>query len=542
MSVSKLKSRAGQLLYRELPEEYRYQDRAPTKDELGDLEAYLHSFGHLFDLIRNTTEQAYADAFAEAADNGREIQTWLIPYLAELVGAQLRAPDPDARRDELSETVSWYKSKGTLQTVDDIADVICQLEAVVVEGWRRTLTTPRMSLPPFTTQNARVDTPMGTPDIRYSNRAVADTDGNNPLYLITSPTRDEFGRVTASAQRYWKPKYRTGAPCFPNAYDDTSARTPDVRNQDQATGPHPKRTLIHVQPPHGFFAEGINGSSLSPTTANIAIDDAQQTEQRIGPEQIFAALGLLEDDVIDQLKINEQLVFPERIIVSGDLTLPGDVNVALEGLMFTGTVRITEPSTRLRLDRCAIANLIIEVPSVQPTVIAKDCLFNDIQGGVGFAQLEYCTVLQETRLERLWASDCIFNGELIDVNCSGGETCIRFSRVPNLAALQDCGADKSPSNTDDDPNFIRLWFRDGDECVLRPANFGEPGAGVLNLTSSEKIRFGSENEGEMGAYHHLFYAAQIRALQLKLADYLPYGQDVVIKYDPHLARLPAQTI
>ncbi len=40
-------SRAGRILWRELPEEYRYRDLSPTDGEPGDLELYLHGFGHL---------------------------------------------------------------------------------------------------------------------------------------------------------------------------------------------------------------------------------------------------------------------------------------------------------------------------------------------------------------------------------------------------------------------------------------------------------------------------------------------------------------
>ncbi|MGB5486473.1 MAG: hypothetical protein WBN06_03735, partial [Lysobacterales bacterium] len=255
MEPSDLKSRAGQLLYRELPEEYRYQDPPPVEGEFGDLEAYLHGFGHLLDLIRGTTEQAYADAFAEGADNNRDIQSWLIPYLAELVGAELRAPDPVARRRELNETVTWYKGKGSLNTVDEISDVVTHAETVVVEGWRRTLTTPRMTLPPFSVSlESDVDPSvyplsLGTPDIRYTNRAVLDETGTNPLYAVRSERRDTFGRLLDPEINFWKPLYVAGAPCFPGAYDDTSVRTPDLRNpQTQDVGPHPKRTLVHVRP------------------------------------------------------------------------------------------------------------------------------------------------------------------------------------------------------------------------------------------------------------------------------------------------------
>ena len=133
-----LKSRAGHILYNELPEEYRYRDRAEP-GELGDLEAYLHAFGEVLDLTRETLEQAYGDAFAETADNGRAIQTWLLPYLADLIGADLMAPNPVNRAEELNQTIGWFKTKGTLDNVDTIADTISGVESVVVEGWRKVL-------------------------------------------------------------------------------------------------------------------------------------------------------------------------------------------------------------------------------------------------------------------------------------------------------------------------------------------------------------------------------------------------------------------
>jgi hypothetical protein len=545
MEPSDLKSRAGQLLYRELPEELRYRDKPPVEGEFGDLEAYLHGFGHLLDLIRGTTEQAYADAFAEPADNGREIQGWLIPYLAELVGAELRAPDPQVRRRELNETVAWFKSKGSLESVDAISDVVSGAESVVVEGWRRTLTTPRMSLPPF---NIRPDAsargggiPRGTPDIRFMNRAVVDQAGSNPLFALDLPQRDQFARALDPEVVFWRPFNRRGAPCFAGAYDDTSLRTPDLRGPEvQGLGPHPARALIHVRPPEGFFARGINGPSLAPTVADLQIDTGVTQRQTIGPEQVFRALGLLDDDVADQLLIDGRIVLPDRIIVSGDLNLAGDIDIAFEGLMFTGSIGIDDADTRVSFSRCAVERLVLSQPTTGPAVIASDCLFNSIRGGVGFAQLVYCTVLEDAELTRLWASDCIFNGPLPDLDCTDGVSCIRYSRVPDLDALAGCAADKAPSNTDDDPNFIRLWFEEGDSSVQRPALFGEPGAGVLNLTTSEAIRSGAEDEGEMGAYHHMFHAARIRALRLKLTDYLPLGQEIAIRYDPYLFRPPAQ--
>ncbi|MET0179345.1 MAG: hypothetical protein ABW194_02535, partial [Novosphingobium sp.] len=551
MDPADLRTRAGKLLYRELPEEYRYRDPRPVAGDLADLEAYLHGFGHLLDLIRGTTEQAYADAFAESADNGREVQPWLIPYLAELVGAELRAPDPAARRRELGETVSWYKAKGTLGAIDEIADVVAGDETVVVEGWRRTLVTPRLGMPPFTAPAAAIGDgeptfaagmPQGTPDMRWINRAVIDAAGSDPLQAIRVPRRDGFGRAAAPEVVFWRPLARRGASCFPGAYDDTALRTPALGEPGgRPAGPHPKRTLIHVRPPEGFFARGINGT-LAPTTAAIAIDGGETRRQGFGPEQVSRALGLLDEPAADALRIDGDIVLPDRLLLAGDVVVPAGTDIELHDLLFTGSVRLADETARLTLKRCAIERLVVPRPSDEPSVVADDCLFNTIRGGLGFVRLVHCTVLEETEVERLHASDCIFGGALVDLDCSGTETCIRYSRVPDFAALAACGAEKAPSNTADDPNFIQLWFEEGDSSVLRPALYGEPGAGVLDLASSPAVLHGAENEGEMGAGNHFFHAARIRALRSKLEDHLPFGQEIAIRYDPILSRPPAQAV
>jgi hypothetical protein len=103
-----------------------------------------------------------------------------------------------------------------------------------------------------------------------------------------------------------------------------------------------------------------------------------------------------------------------------------------------------------------------------------------------------------------------------------------------------------PTNTLLAPNFLKMWFNDpvenGEEdetvCTLRPANFGEPGYGVLALTTAVSIKQGAEDQGEMGAYHARHYAAAIDALQRKLTAYLPVGQEIAISYDPLLSLTP----
>lgn len=554
--IDDLKTRAGLLLYRQLPEEYRFLD-PDEEGELGDLEAYLHGFGHLLDLIRGTTEQAYADAFAEPADtpsdaagNTREIQTWLLPYLAELVGAELLAPDPKKRVEELNNAVGWFKTKGTLRNIDSIADVVSGAETILVEGWRRVLLTPRMDLPPFT---ASADVmgdgdslgppslPLGTPDFRFANRAVVDPDGANPLYRLVTPDRDADGIIADPIETYWKPRAQHGVPCFAGAYDDTALRTPDLRNPDYPdVGPHPRRNLIHIRPPCGFFEPRLREVALPGGSNPLGFDLNDKTQfQNFGPKEILQAIG----DPVDG-EGNLVSAVPDKLVITGNLTIPADLLISFEGLLFKGKVTVTANDvgeTRLTLSKCAVGNLTLGLLGDNPMVEADNCLFGEIVAANGFAQLVFCTVLGETHIKRLWASDCLFAGDLFDVQCGGDRTCVRYSGLPDLTALAGCLAEKSPNNTPGDPNFIRLYFKDGNSCDLRPARFGEPGCGVLDLTTSLSIREGAEDDGEMGAYHHLYYNAQLRAVKLKLRNFLPLGQEVAIRYDPRLAR-PAAAV
>lgn len=552
MNVDDLKTRAGLLLYRQLPEEYRYRDEKKP-GELGDLEAYLHGFGHLLDLVRGTTEQAYADSFAEPVDfasdddgNARQIQPWMLSYLAELVGAELVAPDPDRRTEELNNAVSWFKTKGTLRNVDSIADVVSGAETVLVEGWRRVLTTPRNSLPPFNGPkpltpsdgtDGRTPEPLGTPDLRFDNRAIADAVGSNPLYRIQSRGRDADGLPVQNPTSFWKARARGGAPCFPGAYDDTAMCTPDLRDPEiPSVGPHPRRSVVHVRPPHGFFETGLREVVLPGGSNPLKFDTSNKKSFQVyGPAEVLRALSAPVDSDGEL-----QSRAPDKLVITGNLSIPSGLRVAFDNVLFMNRVTVAAGDTKLRLHRCAIRDLRFQVLEDTPTVDATDCLFDTVGAPSGFARFIYCTVLGETHIERLWASDCLFAGGLVGVECSGDDSCVRYSAVKELSALAGCEAAQSPSNTDDDPNFTSLWFKDGSKCMRRPAKYGEPGCGVFDLTTATSIREGAEDDGEVGAFHHLYLSAQLRAVRLKLEDFLPLGQEVVIRYDPRLAMPPAR--
>ncbi|MBO9474747.1 hypothetical protein J7413_14450 [Shimia sp. R10_1] len=540
-------TRAGHLLYKELPEEYRYRDVAPAAGELGDLEAYLHGFGHLLDLIRHTTEQAYADAFAEQADNGYEIQPWLIPYLAELVGAELQAPDPQARIEELNNAVGWSKSKGTLRNVDSVGDVVTGAETVVREGWRLTLVTPRMNLPPFSVPDVdaeddllgRTPAPLGCPDLRKLDRAVVDPQGGNPLFRLRYPVRDAEGISKGEETVFWASRARGGAPCFPGAYDDFSARTPDLRDAgDTASlGPHPRRTRIHMRPPDGFFAPGLRVVNFDKDDPNRLSFDAGALRKTYRPRDILERAGHVDAPVPDRLVVQ----------LNYDLAIRKGNDIRFENILFVTHPNATEPARlrvlsggKLTLHRCAAEVVSVAKPPNDEDIpfIATDSIFETIVAPAAAAELVYCTVMGALDLMRLNASDCLLHDLGDTIRCDD-QSCIRYSRLTAPDGDATCFVKDAPVNTDIVPRFLHRWLReDSGDCVLRRPVFGEPGYGVLDTTTSPRIIHGAEDEGEMGAYHHRFFAASFAALEKKLTSYLPLGQEIALSYDPHLSLKP----
>ncbi|PTX56111.1 hypothetical protein C8N43_0762 [Litoreibacter ponti] len=530
--ADELRSRAGRILYRELPEEYRYRD--PADDgELGDLEAFLHGFGHLLDQIRATTEQAHADSFAEPQDDGRAIQPWVVPYLAELLGAELTAPDPVARAGELNNSVAWFKSKGTLSSIDDIADVVLRSETVAKEGWRMTAQCPRVDLPPFTAEPGLDLGPnVITPDFRKLDRAVKDEDGANPLFRLKPGRHDTDGTDT-----YWRRLAPGGVPCFPRAYDDHTARTPDLRDPDRTrrVGPHPRRTLIHVRPPQGIFHDGLPRLKLS----NATFRDAMEGKEVLRAEDLMA-FEELGDGITGPaliLELPQSVPLPNRA-----MTFEGLRFVAANGRK--STLKGAAKSEITFID-CAVQSLDLATSAADPAPLrATDSIFDTILADGREAQLEYCTVMDIADFGRLDASDCLFKSLADTLICQEGETaqsCIRYSRFSandTKGKGRLCLDARGGSNTTALPQFTDRYHGTGEDCVKRAARYGEPGYGVLDTDTPAAILAGAEDEGEMGAGHGLHHAASLRAVRHKLDSFLPLGQETAIFYDPMLALSP----
>jgi hypothetical protein len=542
-----LLSRAGHLLWRDLPEEWRYRDlRGPDEPQLpagepGDLQAYLHGMGHLLDLIRGTTEQLHADSFSEPVDAGsgqRSIQTWALAYLAELVGAELVAPDPTHRVIELNNAVRWFKAKGTLASVDELADVVTGIETVTREGWRLVAVTPRPGLPPFTLMpgtEAEGARPAACPDFRITDRAVRDPVGSNPLYRLRFPRRDAAGVPLPAREVFWTARAPGGVPCFPGSYADFAARTPDLREplRGVEVGPHPRRTLIHVRPPDGLFAEGLAEVAMAPGALPVA--DAQGRRE-IGVADVLAAAGPLPAVLPDRI----------RLRLSADLVVTAGQRLDLSGLLLVGPARlVVRPGGAARLSRSAVPVVVLEGPGPDDglSLDAAESLFGTIRGGVGHARLEYVTVLDETDVTVLQASDCVLGTVTSNLRCTaapgpGLRSCLRYTRVSPPVGTP-CTAFYAGTNTVLPVAFQPRWFCPaGQPAELRLPAYGEPGCAVLLDEALDAIAAGAEDDGEMGVHHGHHHAAGLRALARKLVQFLPLGQDASLRYDPLLCLVP----
>jgi len=242
------------------------------------------------------------------------------------------------------------------------------------------------------------------------------------------------------------------------------------------------------------------------------------------------------------------------VTITGDfvddkkLVLSADDSYPLTDVIFEGMVEIE--SGRLTLVRSAINNLTMtteqlvdENDNYLPTLDATDCLFNELHVTNSLSRLEYCTVLVSTNSKYLQASDCVLVGEITDDN-TGLPTsgCIRYSRIPEsfVAPSLNVHADYLGTNTREIPVFSKYNYCVGDVFNFNTAQFGEPGCGVLHQSTPDAIRFGAEDGGEMGAFHHKYYTLKTEAMLEKMREFLPVGIEPMLIHDTRLLQVPPE--
>jgi len=306
----------------------------------------------------------------------------------------------------------------------------------------------------------------------------------------------------ANEMVWWRQANRHGVPSHPGAFDDVSRRTLDVRHTDWQQGHiHPGKVLLFTPPPAGHF------------TRNIRMIDWKNLETG-------AIHGLL--DVSDENGVTVvRNISGAPIRVKGDIVLPGDTSWRFEDMQFGGSVgidgskRITDSDavTHIAFERCFVG----QVNATEGTVMeGTDSLFGAIVAPACW--LEYCTVMGKANVTSLLASDCIFAGRL---DVAGGESsCIRYSRVPWQADAWEQCASEAP---------VFHVSESGAKGIPR-------GYAVLHPVAPDAIRFGAEDGGEMGAFHHRNYCLRESAVIDKLMDFLPLGIEPVLIPDAQLAR------
>ena len=549
-----IKHNHADILYQVLPSVYR------ERDDSEDLKKYLNAAGLLLDQVHRTLLQRYADIFPDD-DAAFDIssQTWILPYIAQLLDVTMLSPDEEGRREEVSNAVSWRKKKGTISVIDEIAEAIGRLEVVVHEGWKRVATTARVGMPVLPLENfgysdvssyeddfleyreyqtkdfapmwaKHPGLPAGTVDLRCQSGAVA-TNEDNPAVKISHFNGEA---------KHWRQSSLHGAQScklahsvlpvdgktpdwVPGYFDDVSVRTVDFRTPGWRKGYyHPDNVLLYEAPHPGFFVEIDNDRKF--TWKDNLINNADflnLVEVTINGDSTIFRNKSLDSNDYKPVHISQRVELGQ---VSSGVGPADPLMWRFEGFHFKNTIEVD--SGRLELDRCAVLSAEVHSEDTEtPVLTITNSLCKRIQAATGLIRLQYCTILTTTIAEKIQASECIFNGLIRkDHNTASkpGEGCIRYSSV---LPGQDRGLVKLHNTKKVEPVFFSDIFL-------------EHGCGVLHPANHTHISNGAEDGGELGACHHLYIIARRDAVILKLHEYLPVGMKAVIIPDMSIYDIP----
>ncbi len=535
------------------------------RDESGDLTRVLRVYGELLDTFHATVVQRRDDSFPDQDTDGEHCQDWLLPYFARLLDVRLVSPDPAGRRAELRDAVAWRQRKGTRVSIEAIAEAVGQFEVEIHEGWKRVAITPRVDRP-LISEAAYGERPLPTPatpalraghpglpavtlDLRRCSRAVQCDPGNPGAH----ETRFADTRLT------WRQVHRHGVPCLPDSYQDVSRRTPDVRTPERRHGLyHPRRILLHLPPPEGFFATGhatVNWSSIKAVfTQHLKTDVSAWPEDRLNTVSLGPALELTVRRILwkgsPRIRISLRGLTPAPVQLRGILKIDHAALIVFENLWLDNRVEIATGT--VELVGCAARQLVVTTAETAlPAVEARACLFKKLEASPGLVRLEFVTVLETLFADRVEASDCILIPDLRKKSGSDdlpSAGCVRFSQIFHIPRPPD----------PNDPTLVNdlLWVSQGRRSGLRchrvscttakplfwSDTFGEPGCAVLHPECATAIASGAEDGGEMGACHEFRHVLRRRAVLDKLMEFLPVGMEAVLVPDTSLACPPPEPI
>lgn len=539
-------------LWHSLPEVYR------TRDGDGSLAAYLEAYGRLLDLVEATLVQRLRDSLPDTS------QPWLLPYFAALVDARLVSPEITGQREEVANAVAWRQSKGTIACIEAIAERVGQMEVEIQEGWQRVARTVRIDRPLLDPQalghSGFLDMANPLEARKHPGLPAVSVDLGVAARARQVPEATPVSRRTRFGETsvLWQHGGVHGTPCFPDSFEDVSRRTVDFRTPNVRNGRyHPKRLLLFAAPPPGFFRIGqrrlawvnrLRGSSsdavetIGPDTSvdpngdttTVTITRVEAFEER--HEVISHADGRRTTRITFRGRTDEYVVYTGRVDLQVEPAEDETVVYRFEHLILWSALVVT--GARVELIDTATRNVLVsEGPGGDmPLVRARDSLIRYLRTD-GLAELEYCTVVLGTVSPSLRASDCVLTGYLRAVynrRPPPNAAYIRYSCIPTLAGVIDFSA-------------LGDWRVYEATLVTRPpvlhsTNFGAPGYGVLHTATGERVCFGAEDGGEMGAFHGHYHCLRERAMTAKLADFLPVGIEPVLTRDERLTFTPPSAL
>jgi hypothetical protein len=148
-------------MYERLPEIYRIRDAEQVPQ--GQLEAYVDLFEGVHSALRDNIESLGRDAFIESCGD------WVIPYIADSLGASHLAGDPWTLRADVARTINHRRRKGTLGAIESLAYALSGWAAHTVEMrdrlvWNQHINHQRPDIggaPPLTASNFLSDARRG---------------------------------------------------------------------------------------------------------------------------------------------------------------------------------------------------------------------------------------------------------------------------------------------------------------------------------------------------------------------------------------------
>ena len=112
-------------LYERLPEFYRIKDQQQVP--AGQLKAFVEIMDEVMAGMRDNVEELYHDFFIETC------KSWVIPYIADLLGVSHLSGDPWTLRADTARTVFHRRRKGTLGAVESLTYSLSGWAAQAIE-------------------------------------------------------------------------------------------------------------------------------------------------------------------------------------------------------------------------------------------------------------------------------------------------------------------------------------------------------------------------------------------------------------------------